>query len=407
MYYLHNNKYYNILNIKLKMQNNQDFYEGSDEDVDIDALNRANIYEERGNASNPKEVIDTRDGNVQNSYNLFHEEIDKVKLTKNDFVVNEEDEEDQTAITSQTKDYENPLSKFMKIKKEIDLIEKDMQFYQKNKDAFKSDVSIEDTMTELKKLKEFANFIYTSPDFAKLKKIVETQEKNKLKVPKNKIQVLNKEIYSKLNSHLLNRMKLINQLKADNPKNIEDIEFELYVAPDTNKVKQIKNLIELKKSIQALESKIGEYENKKVPITTLVMNIKSYLKIFEPKFIKSVDEKMKELKTKLQTLKMDKSKEDYTSDTFGKMLKDFNFNSAKECEDLIFDTISKMETLKNYHEESAFISLKIKELINQQDKISSNIDETNEILENLNKNIKENITAMKKNIQIIKEKLKK
>ncbi len=66
-----------------------------------------------------------------------------------------------------------------------------------------------------------------------------------------------------------------------------------------------------------------------------------------------------------------------------------------------------MESLKNSHEESAFISLKIKELIDQQEKISVNIQENKKLLDNLKNNIIQNSEVMQNNLKILNEKLNK
>jgi hypothetical protein len=82
------------------------------------------------------------------------------------------------------------------------------------------------------------------------------------------------------------------------------------------------------------------------------------------------------------------------------------FNSSKEVEELIYNTINKMESLKNNHEQSAFISLKLKELIDQQEKLAKCMDDNKKILLSLKENIKGNVDVMKKNIEVINNKLK-
>ena len=83
------------------------------------------------------------------------------------------------------------------------------------------------------------------------------------------------------------------------------------------------------------------------------------------------------------------------------------FVSSKHVEDLIFKTLTKIESLENKHEEGAFIFLKLKEMIEQQDKISLEIKENKDILTNLNDGMKSNIETMKKNIVYLKQRLSK
>ena len=81
------------------------------------------------------------------------------------------------------------------------------------------------------------------------------------------------------------------------------------------------------------------------------------------------------------------------------------FKNGQEIENIIADTVSKMESLKEGHENSAFLGLKMKEMIEQQEKLGNEINENNQILINLKKNIKNNIQVMKKNIELLKAKI--
>ncbi len=83
------------------------------------------------------------------------------------------------------------------------------------------------------------------------------------------------------------------------------------------------------------------------------------------------------------------------------------FASSKSVEDLIFKTVSKMESLQNNHEESAYIFLKLKEMLEQQEKIGVSIEENSEVLSNLKENITQNVQVMKKNVTSIRERLNK
>jgi len=81
--------------------------------------------------------------------------------------------------------------------------------------------------------------------------------------------------------------------------------------------------------------------------------------------------------------------------------------SARQMEDIIFKSVSKMESLKHSHEDSAFIHLKVKELSEQQDKIEKGLDENLSILDSVNANIKDNVSMMRKNIEAIKNRIQK
>lgn len=83
------------------------------------------------------------------------------------------------------------------------------------------------------------------------------------------------------------------------------------------------------------------------------------------------------------------------------------FVSSRHVEDLIFKTLTKIESLENKHEEGAYIFLKVKEMIEQQDKLGSEIKENKEILSNLSTGMKLNIETMKKNVAYLKQRLAK
>ena len=74
-------------------------------------------------------------------------------------------------------------------------------------------------------------------------------------------------------------------------------------------------------------------------------------------------------------------------------------------EEIITNTINELEKMKDEHEKGAYINLKLKELIDQQDKLGIEINSSYEILINLKKNIKNNVEVMKKNIELLKSRI--
>ena len=65
-----------------------------------------------------------------------------------------------------------------------------------------------------------------------------------------------------------------------------------------------------------------------------------------------------------------------------------------------------MELLKEDHEKSIYLSQKVKELINKNERIQKQIEENTQILNNLQESVQLNVETMKKNIEVIKQKLK-
>ena len=116
---------------------------------------------------------------------------------------------------------------------------------------------------------------------------------------------------------------------------------------------------------------------------------------------------MEALSTKLSQL--NEGKENFYQ-TINKQKIDELYNgfvSSKHVEDLIFKTLTKIESLENKHEEGAFIFLKLREIIEQQEKLTSEIQENKEILTNLNQGIKNNVATMKKNLVHLKQRISK
>jgi hypothetical protein len=64
-----------------------------------------------------------------------------------------------------------------------------------------------------------------------------------------------------------------------------------------------------------------------------------------------------------------------------------------------------MESLRNNHEESAYIFVKLKEMLEQQDKLECLIGDDNECLSMLKENIIVNKSSIRKNIEDIKARL--
>jgi hypothetical protein len=376
-------------------QNNEEYYDGGDPDFDFNELNKAQIIT---NARiNTISGIETPTIDPTKAFTSLSTKYDKPSTSQTDLNLS----------TTSTQIEDNPISKFNRIKSEIDQIEKDIQFYQSHQDQFKSSVSIEQTITELQQLKSIANYISSSDNFKTLSKIISSSSSSK---HPSHLKSLNKALYNKLNDHLITRIQLINKLKTENPNMFDNnsIEYELYLAPDTVKVKQYMKIIELKQTLDKIEKKIGDWNSdaNKRTISTAVSTVKNLLRFSDTEFKNEITEKMKALGERLGEIK--NGNEDFYAKVNKTKLDELynGFNSSKEVEELIYNTINKMESLKNNHEQSAFISLKLKELIDQQEKLAKCMDDNKKILLSLKENIKGNVDVMKKNIEVINNKLK-
>lgn len=84
-----------------------------------------------------------------------------------------------------------------------------------------------------------------------------------------------------------------------------------------------------------------------------------------------------------------------------------NLESSKKLEDLIFKTLTKVDSLKKNHEDSAAVFVKLNELNENQEKLQNTIESDTEILNNFKEGVLENNNMIKKNIETIRARLNK
>ncbi len=306
------------------------------------------------------------------------------------------------------KEKENILKKYNDLKAQVDLIEKDLNFYKENKDKYKSIVPIETSIEELNKVKYIINYIESSLNLEKFKKIEEIQQKFNLKVNEENYDILNKKLFKDLNEQLDDRLNKMNKLKNENPSNINNFEYELFLSPAKEKIDQLKQLDELMININKIEEKIGKwnFNNKKNTIISMLDFFKNNYNFSNKATMKEIIKKFDNANSKLEEIRenykemYDKIEEDKINDITNEEIE------AKEAEKIINDTIYKMELLKDEHEQSIYISQTIKDLIKRNEELKEKLEGDTLMLEQLKENVENNVNTMKKNIEVIKEKLK-
>ena len=380
----------------------QEYLEGEDPEQDIQELN--NISNKKQIYSNSSGLFKLKSTNLEERYEDIIEKYEKKFSQKKSENINEDyDKKFQKKSTN-----ESPLLTFDKLQKEVELIEKDLEYYKSNKDSYKSVASIEDSMEELNKLKYIISYINSSNNFEKLKKIDQNLQKNGIKMDEENYNLLNKKIYNNLEEKLNERLNNIKKLKNENPINYNNIEYELFLTPNNDKMKQFKELDKLVLKINDIEKKIGKwnFNNKKNTIASILDTIKSNMILLDKMAKIEIKNKFNIAKDKIKDIK-DNYKETY--DTMEKeKLKDLCSEGidGKNAEKIICNAIYKMELLKDEHEKSIYLSQKVKELINKNEGIKEQIEENIKILDGLQLSVQSNVDTMKKNIQVIKEKLK-
>ena len=306
------------------------------------------------------------------------------------------------------KEKENILKKYNDLKAQVDLIEKDLNFYKENKDKYKSIVPIETSIEELNKVKYIINYIESSRNLEKFKKIEEIQQKFNLKVNEENYDILNKKLFKDLNEQLDDRLNKMNKLKNENPSNINNFEYELFLSPAKEKIDQLKQLDELMININKIEEKIGKwnFNNKKNTIVSMLEDFKKKFifndKATKKEFIKKFDvanTKLEEIRQSYKEL-YDKIEKDKIDSIINEGIE------GKEAEKIINYTIYKMELFKEEHEKGIYISQKLKDLIKKNEELKEKLEEDTLLLDQIKENVENNVNTMKNNIELIKQKIK-
>ena len=387
---------------------NQEYLEGEEPQYAIEELNRNELNKET--STYQTSVILTQSQFQRSKYPDIedkYENIIKKYEDKFNEIKEEKYNEEYDKKFSNKKNKENLLKTYNDLKEEIDLIEKDLNYYKDNKDKYKSIAPIETSFEELNKLKYIISYIDSSSNLEKLKKIDDITKKFNLKIDENNYNILNKKLYDDLDEELNNRLNKLKKLKNENPANYKNFEYELFLSPDNEKMKQYKALDEIILKINQIEEKIGNWniKNKKNTITSMLDLIKSNFILFDKAAKNEITRKFENADNKIEEIR-----ENY-QETYDKMEIDKINNlmiegiDANEAEKIINNTINKIEMLKDEHEQCIFINNKIKELIKKNEQIKEQIESDTLMLEELKTNVENNVNTMKKNIEVIKQKL--
>ena len=387
---------------------NQEYLEGEEPQYAIEELNRNELNKET--STYQTSVILTQSQFQRSKYPDIedkYENIIKKYEDKFNEIKEEKYNEEYDKKFSNKKNKENLLKTYNDLKEEIDLIEKDLNYYKDNKDKYKSIAPIETSFEELNKLKYIISYIDSSTNLEKLKKIEDITKKFNLKIDENNYNILNKKLYDDLDEELNNRLNKLKKLKNENPANYKNFEYELFLSPDNEKMKQYKALDEIILKINQIEEKIGNWniKNKKNTITSMLDLIKSNFILFDKAAKNEITRKFENADNKIEEIR-----ENYL-ETYDKMEIDKINNlmvegiDANEAEKIINNTINKIEMLKDEHEQCIFINNKIKELIKKNEQIKEQIESDTLMLEELKTNVENNVNTMKKNIEVIKQKL--
>ena len=303
---------------------------------------------------------------------------------------------------------ENPVSKFLKLKSEIELIESDLNFYKQHPEEYKFSTPIEKSLSELNNVKCITNYMTNSKNFIEFQKLNDILNKNGLSVSKNNYNIFNKKLHNDLNEELNKKLQNLQKLKNENKLDDKTIEYQLFISPNSEIIPQLKEIGEIKEKIDSIEKKIGKWCN-----LNGEKKIADFIKLFDIQ-IRLSDSKFNNRLAK--SVEFGLSKVENISNNHNGMYDKFNLEKlnnllssgfdAEEIEKILNNCMTKIYLLNDEHEKAVYMGQKIKELIEQQKNVDNELDENSKMLDELNENIKTNIEVMKKNIEIIKNKIK-
>ena len=388
---------------------NPEYLEGEEPEYAIEQLNRIELNKESSNYQTSvlltqSQFQKSKFPDIEDKYeNIIKKYEDTFSSIKEE---NYNEEYDKKFLVQ--KEEEDFLKTYKDLKSQVELIEKDLNFYKENKEQYKSIVPLENSFEELNKLKYIISYIESSTNFEKLQKINEIKKKFNLQIKEDDYNIFNKKLYNDLDEQLNTRLNKLKKLKLENPADYQNFEYELFLSPDNEKMKQYKQLDEIVSKINQIEEKIGKWniDNKKNTICSMLdlikINLIFYDKIAKNEIMKNYDNaniKLEDIRENYQKI-YDTMDEEKIKDLISEGI------NAKEAEKIINNTITKMELLKDEHEQSIYLSQKVKELINKNEQIKERIESDTLMLEQLKENVENNANTMKKNIEIIKQKMK-
>ena len=388
---------------------NQEYLEGEEPEYAIEQLNRIELNKESSNYQTSvlltqSQFQKSKFPDIEDKYeNIIKKYEDTFSSIKEE---NYNEEYDKKFLVQ--KEEEDFLKTYKDLKAQVELIEKDLNFYKENKEQYKSIVPLENSFEELNKLKYIISYIESSTNFEKLQKINEIKKKFNLQIKEDDYNIFNKKLYNDLDEQLNTRLNKLKKLKLENPADYQNFEYELFLSPDNEKMKQYKQLDEIVSKINQIEEKIGKWniDNKKNTICSMLdlikINLIFYDKVAKNEIMKNYDNaniKLEDIRENYQKI-YDTMDEEKIKDLISEGI------NAKEAEKIINNTIAKMELLKDEHEQTIYLSQKVKELINKNEQIKERIESDTLMLEQLKENVENNANTMKKNIEIIKQKMK-
>ena len=156
---------------------NQEYLEGEEPEYAIEQLNRIELNKVSSNYQTSvlltqSQFQKSKFPDIEDKYeNIIKKYEDTFSSIKEE---NYNEEYDKKFLVQ--KEEEDFLKTYNDLKAQVELIEKDLNFYKENKEQYKSIVPLENSFEELNKLKYIISYIESSTNFEKLQKINEIKK---------------------------------------------------------------------------------------------------------------------------------------------------------------------------------------------------------------------------------------
>lgn len=237
---------------KAKVEDQSEWWESPDPEIDYNEFNKNNLANRYNAAVNTN--ISNEADKLIDTYEKYNKELNDpnaqyIKLT-------------QSVSTCHSD--ENPFSKLERIKAEIDLIEQDLEYYKGNPETFSNEheYTVENSFSELKKLKVVVDYIKSYNNYQVLQKVYSKYGPRLMDKAKNQnlLGLLNKDMLERNTVKLMQNIKVISEANSKTAQDSDNICYEIFLTPDTAKVKMFTQLYEIQKDVDLLQEILGSYD---------------------------------------------------------------------------------------------------------------------------------------------------
>jgi len=194
--------------------------------------------------------------------------------------------------------------------------------------------------------------------------------------------------------------------KVETSSNSGSVTYELYYSPEQKKQMQAEKIGELEKRLNDLETFLGK-SNSNSSILVNVEQLREKLNLLaDPNTLDSVQRRVKSLSSELDNV-TEKSKGNTQLNQHEKKIEEMFeiMNRWDISSQQLPGIISRLQTLKVLHDESASFLQNITLLENHQQEMKTNLKSNGELMKHLETNFNSNISTISSNVTSIEKKI--